>query len=440
MLKRILIANRGVVAARIVRACRSIGVESVVAVSDIDAKLPYVEAADTVVRLPGYKPEDTYLNVEQLVSSALSVGADAIHPGYGFLAENADFAATVSKAGLTFIGPKEDWIRKMGEKTQARKWMGKRGFPIHAGSEALENQRDALEQARVIGYPVMLKPASGGGGIGMSVVHDDQELTLAFQTAVSLAKRTFGEASVYLEKYLTKPRHIEVQLLGDGHTVLPLFERDCSIQRRHQKVIEEGPAPLIARDVIERLQDKAIDALAGYDSLGTLEMLMTDEGFGFLEMNTRLQVEHAVTEEMTGLDLVALQIQVAAGEKLQQLVTCSPKINQHAVEARLYSEDSKRMFPSTGRLSVFRPPEMTGVRVDTGYAEGCSVTPYYDPLLAKIVGKGSTREQAIGRTLIAIQAFEVEGVETNKELLQTVLGSEEFILGRLHTGLIGDLV
>ncbi len=439
-MKRILIANRGVVAGRIVRACRKMDIESVVAVSDIDANRPYVEESDSVVRLPGYKPEDTYLNADKLISSALSVGADAIHPGYGFLAESADFAAKVSDAGITFIGPGERWIRRMGEKTEARRWMGSRGFPIHAGTGVLKNYQDALRQADKIGYPVILKPAGGGGGIGMSVVQDEDELNAAFHSAVSLAERTFGEASVYLEKYLNKPRHIEVQLIGDGHTVLPLFERDCSTQRRHQKVIEEGPAPLITRSEIEALQKKAVDVLRGYDSLGTLEMLKTDEGFGFLEMNTRLQVEHAVTEEMTGLDLVGLQIQVAAGEKLQQLVTTAPSIKQHAVEARLYSEDSKRMFPSTGCLSVYRPPVMTGVRIDTGYAEGCFVTPYYDPLLAKIVGTGSTREQAIGRTLIAIQAFEVQGVETNKELLQAVLGSEAFILGRLHTGLIRDLV
>ena len=440
MFKRVLIANRGVVAQRIVRACADLGIESVVAASDIDASLPYTSQATSMARLPGYRPQDTYLNSQAIIEAAQAVGADAIHPGYGFLAESAAFADEVARAGMCFIGPSPRWIEEMGEKTRARQLMADKAFPVHAGSDVIEDERALLEQAERIGFPVILKPAGGGGGIGMSVVHEPRYLLDAYRTAQALAGRSFGNAAVYLEKYLERPRHIEIQLIGDGESVVGLFERDCSVQRRHQKVIEEAPAPGIERGLIAELQTSAARALAGYDNIGTVETLLAGGEFGFLEMNTRLQVEHAVTEQVTGLDLVGIQMRLAAGERIGQVLPDAPTLDGFAVEARLYAEDGQKMLPSTGRLRAFRAPQMTGVRIDAGYAEGCTVTPYYDPLLAKVIGWGTTREQAIGRTLIALKAFEVDGIQTNAPLLRRVLGSEPFIMGRVHTALLDDLI
>lgn len=440
MFKRILVANRGAVARRIIRACDDLDCQSVAVYSDIDSGLPHVNEASSAERLPGYRPVDTYLNGKELVAAAQRADVDAIHPGYGFLAENADFARAVEVAGLKFIGPSASWLERMGEKTRARQWMQENGFPMHAGSGLILDQAMLLEAAESIGYPVILKPAAGGGGIGMIVADDPEALTAADATASHISERTFGQSTIFLEKFLRDSRHVEVQLIGDGESLMALYERDCSVQRRHQKLIEESPAPKIARADIDELSRRAVEALAGYDSLGTVETMYSQGRFGFLEMNTRLQVEHGVTEEVTGVDLVGLQIRIASGEKLSTLLLEQPKMDGYAVEARVYAEDPGSMLPCPGHLSVFRVPEMEGVRIEACYREGNTVTPYYDPLLAKVIGKGATRETAIGRTLIALRAMEVNGVKTNAPLLCRILESARFIEANLDTAFVGDLL
>ncbi|MDC0238109.1 ATP-grasp domain-containing protein [Gammaproteobacteria bacterium] len=440
MFKRILVANRGAVARRIIRACDDLDCQSVAVYSDIDSGLPHVNEASSAERLPGYRPVDTYLNGKELVAAAQRADVDAIHPGYGFLAENADFARAVEAAGLKFIGPSASWLERMGEKTRARQWMQENGFPMHAGSGLILDQAMLLEAAESIGYPVILKPAAGGGGIGMIVADDPEALTAAYATASHISERTFGQSTIFLEKFLRDSRHVEVQLIGDGESLMALYERDCSVQRRHQKLIEESPAPKIARADIDELSRRAVEALAGYDSLGTVETMYSQGRFGFLEMNTRLQVEHGVTEEVTGVDLVRLQIRIASGEKLSTLLLEQPKMDGYAVEARVYAEDPGSMLPCPGHLSVFRVPEMEGVRIEACYREGNTVTPYYDPLLAKVIGKGATRETAIGRTLIALRAMEVNGVKTNAPLLCRILESARFIEANLDTAFVGDLL
>lgn len=448
MLSRVFIANRGTVARRVVRACSALGIESVAAYADIDAQAPHLAEATATARLPGYLAADTYLNAPALIDAARSAGADAVHPGYGFLAENAGFAQAVADAGLRFVGPAPRWIETMGEKTAARSIMAEAEFPVRDGSTVLEDEDALLAAASRIGYPVLLKPVAGGGGIGMAKAASERELRAAFATTQAQAARAFGDGRVYLEAWLEEPRHIEFQIVGDGKDCVGVLERECSVQRRHQKLVEEAPAPGIPRDRLAAVEVAAVAALAGYDSLGTVETLLAGGEFGFLEVNTRLQVEHGVTEEITGIDLVVAQLRIAAGERLAEALSASAsapeqgsvrKANGHAVEARIYAEDSARMLPSTGRLSVFRPPQLAHVRVDAGYAEGQWVTPYFDPLLAKVIGVGATREQAIGRALVAVKAFDIQGVATNRALLQEVLGSDAFVAGRWHAGMTPTL-
>lgn len=438
MFSRVFVANRATVARRVVRACADLGIGSVAAYADVDGAAPHLAEASATARLPGYTAADTYLNADRVIAAAKASGADALHPGYGFLAENAEFARAVEAAGIRFIGPRPRWIETMGEKTEARATMAAAGFPVRDGSGVLADVDAAVSAANRLGFPVLLKPAAGGGGIGMVKADDEARLRAAFATAQATATSAFGVGAVYLEKWLPTPRHIEFQILGDGEQTLGVLERECSVQRRHQKVIEEAPAPLADRKRIAQIEALAVAALSGYDGLGTVETLYAQGDFGFLEVNTRLQVEHGVTEEITGIDLVAAQIRVAAGESLGSIVVQPVTADGHAVEARIYAEDSDRMLPSTGRLAMYRPPTMTGVRVETGYAEGQWVTPYFDPLLAKVIGTGRTREQAIGRALVGVKAFEIRGVATNRALLEATLGSEPFIAGRLHTGMLAD--
>lgn len=440
MFKRIFVANRGVVARRIVRACNELGIDSVAAHSDLDRDAPHVAEAASSVRLPGFRAKDTYLNAERIIVEAKAAKTDALHPGYGFLAENPDFARRVADAGIVFIGPSPDAIAAFGEKTGARQHMHEAGFPVAPGSNLIDDGKALLEAAHRIGWPVMLKPAAGGGGIGMRVARNEAELTAAFGSTRALAKGAFGNAAVYLEALLKNPRHIEFQMLGDGTSVRCVGERECSVQRRHQKVIEEAPAPGLASKQVHDIGNRAAKALEamGYASLGTVETLLAKSKFSFLEVNTRLQVEHGVTEEVTGLDLVQLQIRLAAGEPLDALLPADRSRAKSipprfAVQARIYAEDSRRMLPSTGTLSTYRPPRLTGVRIEAGYSEGQSVTPYYDPLLAKVIGTGPTRELAIGRTLVGVRAFEIRGVATNRNLLQSILKHPDFLAGKLHT-------
>ena len=440
MFRRVLVANRGAIARRVIRACRKLNIESVCCYSDIDAQTPAVDEADDAVRLPGYRAKDTYLNAQAILDAAKRCHTDSIHPGYGFLAESIPFADQVEKAGLVFVGPSSKWIERMSEKTRARAAMRDCGVPIHKGSDPIRQTRELREFVDEAGLPIVLKPAAGGGGIGMFVVEESDQLEAKFMQAKALAKASFSDDSIYAEKYLTQPRHIEFQLIGDGTDCLFVGERECSVQRRHQKLIEETPAPGIQTTKLDEIQRRLLAAVTGYDSVGTVECLYANKEFGFLEMNTRLQVEHGVTEEATGIDLVEIQLRIAGGESLNSL-DCKPTLQRrYAVEARLYAEDSTKMLPSAGKLNAFQPVQFEGVRIETAYRAGNHVTPYYDPLLAKIIGSGTTREQAIARTALALKAFEIHGVATNSSLLQSVLGSEAFILGRIHTQLVSDLV
>ena len=436
MFSRILIANRGAVARRIVRACNGMGVASAAVYSDADKDAPHLAEAGKAMALPGVRAEETYLNREALLGALEESGADAVHPGYGFLAENAAFAEAVAEAGAVFIGPSPRWLMQMGDKSSARGFVEERGFPVLPGSDPFDELGAALAAGESLGYPVMVKPAGGGGGIGMCIADSPEALARRFGRAKLMAQRAFADPRIYLERYLERPRHIEVQLLADGAGgAVHLYERECSIQRRHQKLVEECPAPGLDRAGVNDLCERAerLAAEMGYDNAGTLETLEDGTGrFGFMEMNTRIQVEHGVTEEVTGLDLVQAQIGIAAGGALPE----RPPMNGYAVEARVYAEDPVRHFSSTGRLSVFRPPRMHGVRVETGYAEGQRVTPYYDPLLAKVIGSGPTRELAIGRTLVGLKGFSVAGVQTNIPLLKAVLGHEAFLAGRVDTGFL----
>ena len=393
--------------------------------------------------LAGVRPAETYLDQGLLLKIAREERADAVHPGYGFLSENAGFAQAVIDAGLTFIGPSPRLIDLMGHKTRARQLMAERGLPVRAGSDVLADVNAARRAAAEVGYPVLLKPAGGGGGIGMLTAADDAALEVAFDHACQLAMSAFGQPEVYIEKLVQRPRHIELQIIADRHgNVAHLHERDCSTQRRHQKVIEEAPAPGLERADLEALAATAVSAVRdlGYDSIGTLELLRdADGGFGFLEMNTRLQVEHAVTEVATGFDLVSAQIRLAAGAHLSEVMPERPPLAGHAIEARVYAEDPHSFLPSPGTLHVFRPPRMRHVRVDTGYCEGLTVSPHYDPLLAKVIAHGDTRPRAIGRLLVALKAFRIEGLKHNIPALLAVLEHAPFVAGQVHTGILADV-
>ncbi|MFZ5557151.1 MAG: acetyl-CoA carboxylase biotin carboxylase subunit [Pseudomonadota bacterium] len=442
---KVVVANRGAVAARVLRALNALGVPSVAVYSDADAHAPYLELASETHHIGGAPARESYLNQDALMQVMRLSHADALHPGYGFLSENHGFAARVTASGARFIGPSPRWIEAMGHKTRARELAAKHGLPVGRGSEVLVQDRDAmLQAAAAIGYPVLVKPAAGGGGIGMLPARNPEELVAAVERAASMAERGFANGEVYLERLIERPRHVEIQVLGDRHgQVAHLFERDCSVQRRHQKIIEEAPGPGIGRGVAEQLATRVAGTLEamGYDNIGTVEMLMGPDGeFSFLEMNTRLQVEHGVTEEVTGVDLVAAQVRSAAGERLAAILPGNVAVQGHAIQARVYAEDPKRFFPSPGKLKIFRPPQDAGVRIETGYREGQDVTPHYDPLLAKVIVHAATRARAIDRLCDALEAFAIDGVKNNIPALTGILRSDEFRAGRVHTGLTADVL
>ena len=437
----VLVANRGAVASRVIRALRKLGIRSAAVYSDADRDLPYVAEADMAFAIGAANPRESYLSTERLLEAARAAGADALHPGYGFLSENAAFAQAVIDRGLGFIGPSPRWIHAMGHKTNARELAGTWGLPLGRGSKVVAgDEATLLAHAEVVGYPIMVKPAAGGGGIGMMRVDSPEKLVEAIAKARSASERGFGVGDVYLEQLVILPRHVEIQVLGDRHgNVAHLFDRDCSVQRRNQKVIEEAPAPNIAgaRRLAVAAQAAAALAQAGYDNIGTLEMLLGSTGeFSFLEMNTRLQVEHGVTEEITGVDLVAGQIRSAAGERLDAILPATLAATGHAIEARVCAEDPKRFFRSTGTLAVFRPPSGPGIRVETGYGQGNAVTPFYDSLVAKVIAHAPTRGEAIDKLDAALAAFEVSGIKTNIPAIRMVLGSAAFRAGDVHTGLM----
>jgi acetyl-CoA carboxylase biotin carboxylase subunit len=442
--RKVVIANRGLVASRIIRTLRRLGVAAVAVYSEADAGLPYVAEADEAYAIGPAPTRQSYLNADAIIAVACQSGADAVHPGYGFLSENAAFAATVEAAGVRFIGPSVAHIAAMGNKIAARARMAEAGVPVLPASPPVgDDENSLITAARAMGFPLLVKAAAGGGGIGMQKVTDADGLVGAVKKTRDLSGRAFGDGSVYLERFLTEPRHIEFQMVGDGSGIVrPLFERDCSIQRRHQKVVEETPAVNLdaaAGDAMARELSRVLGGW-GYASLGTVEMLMDRSGrFYFLEMNTRLQVEHAVTEEVTGLDLVALQVRIAAGERLDQVLPARVERRGHAIEARVYAEDPVRFLPSPGRLTAFRPPRLAGVRVEMAVAEGSDVTPYYDPMLALVVAHGRDRDHAIAMLDEALACFAITGVKHNIPFLRRLLASERFRSSQHHTTLAEEI-
>ncbi|MFY9561737.1 MAG: acetyl-CoA carboxylase biotin carboxylase subunit [Terriglobales bacterium] len=445
MFKKILIANRGEIAVRIIRACREMGIASVAVYSDVDRSALHVRKADEAYHIGPAPAAESYLRVDKILEVARRSGAEAIHPGYGFLSENAKFAQACADAGLKFIGPTPGSMEMMGSKTRARQEMEKAGVPLVPGtSRGLQSPEEGENVAERIGYPVMLKAAAGGGGKGMRLVPTRAELRSALEAAQSEAQRSFGDGEVYVEKAIINPRHIEMQVLADerGNTVW-LGERECSIQRRHQKVLEESPSPIVDADMRRRMGEVAVRVAhaARYTNAGTVEFLVDQQNnFYFLEMNTRLQVEHPVTELITGLDLVHLQIRIAAGEKLpfaQQEV----KIRGHAIECRIYAEDpDNNYFPSPGKITLLLAPSGPGIRRDSGMYEGWTVPLDYDPLLAKLIGYGTDRQQAIMRLQRALHEYFVAGIKTNISLFERILRDSDFLAGRLDTGYLDRLL
>ena len=445
-MRRILIANRGEIARRIIRTARRMGIETVAVYSDADAGAPHVREATLAVGIGPAPAAESYLKIDTIIQAAAKTGADAIHPGYGFLSENAQFAQACHDNGLIFIGPPPSAIRAMGLKDGAKKIMKQAGVPVVPGYQGEDQSLDRLERsARAIGYPILIKAVAGGGGKGMRRIDDGSEFADALIAAKREAGRAFGNDSVLLEKYLTKPRHVEVQVFADAHgNVVHLFERDCSLQRRHQKVVEEAPAPGLPETLRQAMGEAAVKAAQaiGYVGAGTVEFIVdVSEGidkapFYFMEMNTRLQVEHPVTEFITGYDLVEWQIRVARGEALPA-AQADIGINGHAVEVRLYAEDAEGGFlPSTGRLDKLELPQRIGVRVDSGVEQGSEISIHYDPMIAKVIAHGSTRQVAIDRLIAALDETIAEGPKTNRAFLARLIGHQAFRLGDIDTGFI----
>ena len=433
MFEKILIANRGEIALRIQRACREMGIRTVVVHSEADTEAKYVKLADESVCIGPPPAASSYLNIPAIISAAEVTDAEAIHPGYGFLAENADFAEKVERSGFVFIGPRPENIRLMGDKVSAKAAMIKAGVPTVPGSDGAlpEDGKEIVRIARKIGYPVIIKASGGGGGRGMRVVHTEAALLNAVNMTRSEAQAAFANPVVYLEKYLERPRHIEIQILADAHkNAVHLGERDCSLQRRHQKVMEEAPAPDLPTKLREKIGDRCVEACRkiGYRGAGTFEFLFEDDEFYFIEMNTRIQVEHPVTEMITGIDLVQEQIRVAAGEKLR-FRQKDIIIRGHALECRINAEDPYRFTPSPGKITSYHPPGGPGIRVDSHVYQGYTVPPYYDSMVGKVIAYGATREQALGRMRIALSEMVVEGILTNIPLHRELLNDTRFIRG-----------
>lgn len=439
---KVLIANRGEIALRVMRTAKDMGIKTVAVYSEADRNAPHVRFADEAVLLGPSPSSQSYLDGAKIIKEAKRLGVDAIHPGYGFLSENAAFAEAVEDAGIRFIGPSPDAIRIMGSKLEAKAAVKEYNIPMVPGTNEPVSDLDEVKSIAVeIGYPVLIKASAGGGGKGMRILEKESELEGQVERAMSEAKAAFGDSSVFIEKHLASPRHIEIQIFGDNYgNYIHLFERECSIQRRHQKVIEEAPSSAVTPDLRERMGKDAINVAKAckYTGAGTVEFLLDEKGnYYFLEMNTRLQVEHPVTEMITGLDLVAIQFSVAAGKALSVRQE-DLEIQGHAIELRVYAEDPDDDFlPSTGKLIRYRPPSGAGVRIDDGYEEGMDVPIYYDPLLSKVITHGSTRYEAIHRMKEAIEAFLVEGVATTLPFGFFVMEHEAFIKGIFNTHFVG---
>ncbi len=433
MFEKILIANRGEIALRIQRACREMGIRTVVVYSEADTEAKYVKLADEAVCIGPPPASQSYLNIPAIISAAEVTDAEAIHPGYGFLSENADFADKVERSGFVFIGPRPENIRLMGDKVSAKNAMNKAGVPCVPGSEGTlpEDPKEIVRIARKVGYPVIIKAAGGGGGRGMRVVHTEAALLNAVNMTRSEAAAAFSNPMVYMEKYLENPRHIEIQVLADTHkNTVHLGERDCSLQRRHQKVIEEAPAPDLSVKLRDKIGERCVEACRkiGYRGAGTFEFLYEKDEFFFIEMNTRVQVEHPVTELITGIDIVQQQIHIAAGEKLPFRQRDIP-FRGHAIECRINAEDPYKFTPSPGRISSYHAPGGPGIRVDSHVYQGYTVPPNYDSMVGKVIAFGATREQAIRRMRVALSEMVVEGVKTNIPLHQDLLHDTRFLRG-----------
>jgi acetyl-CoA carboxylase, biotin carboxylase subunit len=443
MLKKVLVANRGEVALRVIRACQELEIPAVAVYSDADSEALHVRHADEAVHIGPPTAGKSYLNVEALIEAARETRAEGIHPGYGFLAENARFAAACRDAGFTFIGPPVEAIEKMGNKSAVRRLAQEADVPVVPGSEKSATADEAVETAEAIGYPVMVKAAAGGGGRGIRVAEDEGELRKAVQVAKREAESAFGDGTLYLEKLLVGPRHVEVQVMGDNDgNVLHLYERECSMQRRRQKVLEEAPSPGISPEVRERMTEAAVRLAreVGYANAGTVEFLVEGDDFYFIEMNTRIQVEHPVTEMLTGVDLVKQQIQVAGGEPLSVEQEDVPMVG-HAMEFRINAEDPERDFmPSPGEISFLDVPGGPGVRVDSAIYQGYKIPPFYDSMVGKLIIWALTREEAINRARRALREYRLEGIKTTIPLHTRLLQEDGFRSGEYHTGYLEELL
>ncbi len=445
MFKKLLVANRGEIALRVIAACKDLGIRTVAVYSEADRGALHARFADEALCIGPAKSADSYLNIPAVISAAEITGADAIHPGYGFLSENPGFAEVCEMSNITFVGPKPSVTRLMGDKEQARRAMREAGLPILPGSDGLlKNEEDALAAAREIGYPVILKAAAGGGGRGMRIAREPSDLPMLFHQAQHEAAVAFHCADIYLEKYIDRPRHIEFQVLADNEGNIVVFaERECSIQRRHQKLVEESPSPRVDAELRSRMTARVSAALrrVGYTNAGTVEFLMDQRGeLNFIETNARIQVEHPVTEMVAGVDLVKAQILVALGEPLSSVLPESIDICGHAIECRINAENPQTFAPSAGRISKFYAPGMTGIRVDTAAHSDCPVHPYYDSLVAKLIAHGRDRTEAITRMQRALDMFVVEGIHTTIPVHQRIMADPDFVLGNFDTNYLADFL
>ncbi|MGD1030998.1 MAG: acetyl-CoA carboxylase biotin carboxylase subunit [Opitutaceae bacterium] len=445
MIQKILIANRGEIALRIVRACREMGIKTLAVYSETDVQSLHVQLADEAICIGQAKSSDSYLRADRIISAAEIADVDAIHPGYGFLSENAKFAEQCESCNIKFIGPKSKSIKIMGDKAVARDTVAKAGVPTVPGSEGpVESESEAIKAARSIGYPVIIKAVAGGGGRGMRIAHNDVSFAKEFDIARAEAEKAFSNGSVYLEKYIEQPRHIEFQILGDSHgKIIHLGERDCSVQRRHQKLIEESPSPFLTSDLRKKIGKAAIRAAeaAEYENAGTIEFLVDPKGrFYFIEMNTRIQVEHPVTEEVTGIDLIKQQIRIANGEKLG-FDQGDIKWEKHAIECRINAEDPARNFaPSPGTIGLYYSPGGPGVRVDSHIYSGYTIPPYYDSMIGKLICSGKTRKEALERTYRALSEYLIRGIKTTIPLHKAIMADPVFIEGKATTSYMEEFL
>lgn len=442
MIKKILIANRAAIASRIIRTCKEIGIKTVAIYSEADKDAPFVINADECILIGKAHVNDSYLNANKIIEIAKQKQVDAIHPGYGFLSENSEFAKLCEAEGIIFIGPSSKLIKQMGNKIEARKQMKQYGIPIIPGTnKPLHSIEEAKNEAMAIGYPVLLKASAGGGGIGMQVINKEEDLEKTFPTVYERATKLFGDGTMYIEKKIEPAHHIEIQVLADTYgNVIHLFERECSIQRRNQKVIEEAPSPFLSSHTRKKMTEIAVQAIKKlqYTNAGTIEFLVDSDGnFYFLEMNTRIQVEHGITEEITGIDIVKEQIKIASGKALT-LKQADIRMDGHAIEARIYAEDPKTFFPSPGKVTLLSTPTGMGIRNEIAIKENMTVSPFYDPMIAKLIVKGRNRQDTIEKMNFALDNYTLKGIKTNIPMLKNIIENDQFLLGNTTTSFVQE--